>query len=80
MEILLLQQPDDDRPLIQERGRGLVLNFKVSGLDYMAAKLKQSQVQVLRDYEDPPFGDRTFLISDPDGYAILLSEPVGTVH
>ena len=80
MEILLLQQPEDDRPLIQERGRGLVLNFKVSGLDFMAAKLKQSQVQVLRDFEDPPFGDRTFLISDPDGYAILLSEPVGTVH
>jgi predicted enzyme related to lactoylglutathione lyase len=80
MEILLLQQPDDDRANIQERGRGLVMNFKVSGLQEVADKLKASHVNVLRDLEDPPFGNRTFLISDPDGYAILLSEPVGTVH
>jgi len=80
MEILLLQQPESDRSRVQERGKGLVLNFKVCGLCAFAVRLKQSQVQVLRDLEDPPYGDRTFLISDPDGYAILLSEPVGTIH
>ena len=80
MEILLLQQPEDDRANIRDRGRGLVMNFKVSGLLEVASKLKESQVEVLRDLEDPPFGNRTFLISDPDGYAILLSEPVGTLH
>ncbi|MEO7453679.1 MAG: VOC family protein [Fimbriimonadales bacterium] len=80
MEILLLQQPDGDRALIRERGRGLVMNFLVSGLLEVAGRLKNSEVQVLRDLEDPPFGNRTFLISDPDGYAILLSEPVGTIH
>ena len=80
MEILLLQQPEFDRATIRDRGRGLVMNFKVSGLLEVASRLKQSQVQVLRDLEDPPFGNRTFLISDPDGYAILLSEPVGTIH
>lgn len=80
MEILLLQQPETERHPIQERGKGLVLNFKVSGLLDFAVRLKRSQVNILRDFEDPPFGDRTFLISDPDGYAILLSEPVGTVH
>ncbi|MDQ2985421.1 MAG: VOC family protein [Armatimonadota bacterium] len=79
-QILLLQQPEQDRPPVQDRGRGLVLNFKVSGLCDVASRLKQSHVQILRDLEDPPFGDRTFLISDPDGYAILLSEPVGTLH
>lgn len=79
-QILLLQQPEIDRPPVQDRGRGLVLNFKVSGLCDVASRLKQSHVQILRDLEDPPFGDRTFLISDPDGYAILLSEPVGTLH
>ena len=80
MEILLLQQPADDRAGIHDRGRGLVMNFKVSGLLEVATRLKASQVQILRDLEDPPFGNRTFLISDPDGYAILLSEPVGTIH
>lgn len=80
MEILLLQQPEDDRASIHDRGRGLVMNFKVSGLLEVATRLKRQQVQILRDLEDPPFGNRTFLISDPDGYAILLSEPVGTLH
>lgn len=80
MDILLLQQPKHDRARAQDRGKGLVLNFKVSGLLGVANRLKRLRVTVLRDLEDPPFGDRTFLISDPDGYAILLSEPVGTVH
>jgi len=79
-EILLLQQPLEDQPLFGPRGRGLVLNFKVSGLKQVAVKLKQGHVPVLRDIEDPAFGERTLLVSDPDGYAILLSEPVGTVH
>jgi predicted enzyme related to lactoylglutathione lyase len=80
MEILLLQQPEGDRATIHERGRGLVMQFMVNGLVEFADRLKDSRVEVLRDLEDPPFGNRTFLISDPDGYAILLSEPVGTVH
>ena len=80
MEILLLQQPEDDRAGIHDRGRGLVMNFNVSGLLEVATRLKRSHVQILRDVEDPPYGNRTFLISDPDGYAILLSEPVGTIH
>jgi hypothetical protein len=26
------------------------------------------------------WGERTLLVADPDGYAVLLSEPVETVH
>ncbi|MCH8273788.1 MAG: VOC family protein [Armatimonadetes bacterium] len=79
-ELLLLEQPiEDQNPAIQ-RGGGLVMNFRVSGLSEMADALKRVPVQVLRDLEEPQYGDRTLLIADPDGYAILLSEPVGTVH
>lgn len=79
-DLLLLQQPREDQPTSADRGRGLVMNFHVSGLRQVATKLKAEHVQVLRDLDDAAFGERTLLITDPDGYAILLSEPVGTMH
>ena len=79
-EILLLQQPPEGPPHSRDRGHGCILNFQVHGLKEFAGRLKKSRVHVLRDMDDPAFGERTFLITDPDGYAILLSEPVGTLH
>ncbi len=79
-EILLLEQPEDDQPSGFPRGGGVVLNFRVTNLARVAETLKLDRVNVLRDLEEPQYGDRTLLIADPDGYAILLSEPVGTYH
>lgn len=80
LEILLLEQPLRERTPIIERGGGVVLKLRVRNLHDVARQLKASSVSVLRDLEDPLFGERTLLIADPDGYAILLTEPVGTVH
>jgi catechol 2,3-dioxygenase-like lactoylglutathione lyase family enzyme len=79
-EILLLEQPVEDQAPALARGAGVVLNFRVSNLRTFAQALKRQRVKVLRDIDDPPFGERTILVTDPDGYAILLSEPVGTYH
>jgi predicted enzyme related to lactoylglutathione lyase len=79
-EILLLQQPAADQPRIHERGKGLVMNFQVNGLPEVARRLKQAHVPVLQDLAKAVQGEQTLLITDPDGYAILLSEPAGTVH
>lgn len=79
-EILLLEQPESDRPHPFPRGGGVVLNFRVTGLQAVSDRIKRAQVSVLRDLEEPLFGERTLLIADPDGYAVLLSEPVGTYH
>ena len=32
------------------------------------------------DLDMAVWGERTFLIADPDGYAVLLAEPIGTMH
>lgn len=80
MEILLLQQPLEDQPPVRDRGKGLVMTFRVTDLAHVAERLKQSSVEVLRDLEGPPLGNRTLLIADPDGYSVLLSEAGGTVH
>lgn len=79
-ELLLLEQPTRDQSPGLQRGGGIVMNFRVQNLTGLAAQLKRNSVQVLRDLEEPAYGDRTILVTDPDGYAVLLSEPVGTYH
>lgn len=72
-EMLLLEQPHGEQPAAFPRGGGIVLNFRMTGLPGVSDLLKEAQVNVLRDLEEPPFGDRTLLVADPDGYAVLLS-------
>ncbi len=75
-ELLLLEQPNRDQMPPALRGGGVVMNFRVSNLPRLAETLKKERIDVLRDLDDPSHGDRTLLIADPDGYSILLSEPV----
>ncbi len=79
-EILLVQQAPDEQVPGLERSQGLVINFRVQNLPQVARSLEQGQVPVLRGLEMAVWGERTILVADPDGYAVLLSEPVGTVH
>ncbi len=79
-ELLLLEQPTKDQSPGFQRGGGIVMNFRVQNLSGLAAQLKQNLVPVLRDLDEPEYGDKTILVTDPDGYAVLLSEPVGTYH
>jgi predicted enzyme related to lactoylglutathione lyase len=80
-EILLLQQPMSEQNPGLERSGGLVIKFEVNDLPVVAKRLQAKRIKVLRDLEMAPFGERTFLVADPDGYAVLLSEPSdGTVH
>jgi predicted enzyme related to lactoylglutathione lyase len=79
-EILLVQQPRHEQNPLLDRSGGLVINFHVHNLPTMADELSKNRVPVLRDLEDPKFGERTFLVADPDGYAVLLSETLETLH
>lgn len=80
IEILLVQQPMDEQNPLLDRSGGLVINFHVTDLPTVADNLERRNVKVLRGLEMAIWGERTFLVADPDGYAVLLSEPVGTVH
>jgi len=80
IEILLVQQPADEQNPLLDRSGGLVINFHVTDLPTVADNLEKRNVKVLRGLEMAVWGERTFLVADPDGYAVLLSEPVGTVH
>lgn len=78
-ELLLIQQPKDEQNPLLERSGGLVINFRIQNLPHMAASL-ENRVTILRGLEMAVWGERTLLVTDPDGYAILLSEPVETLH
>jgi catechol-2,3-dioxygenase len=75
-EILLLQQPECDQDPSMERSGGLVVNFRVHDLPSVSETLDRNEIIVLRRLEMAIWGDRTLLVQDPDGYAVLLSEPV----
>jgi len=79
-EILLLQQPRHEQNPMLDRSGGLVIKFRVRDLPQVARTLKSERVTVLRELDMAAMGERTFLVADPDGYAVLLSEPVETVH
>ncbi len=79
-DILLLQQPKADQNPVLERRGGLVMKFYVNDIRGLAKGFLQNQVTVLKDLETPSIGERTVLIADPDGYAVLLAEPVETIH
>ncbi len=79
-EILLLQQPRHEQNPLLDRSGGLVIKFHVRDLPAVAKALKTKAVTVLRELDMANIGERTFLVADPDGYAVLLSEPVETVH
>jgi len=79
-EILLLQQPRHEQNPYLDRSGGLVIKFQVTNLPKVAKNLMFREVTVLRELDMANIGERTFLVADPDGYAILLSEPVETLH
>jgi lactoylglutathione lyase len=75
-EMLLIQQPKGEQNPLLERSGGLVINFHVHDLPAVADCLQREEITVLRRLDMALWGERTLLVADPDGYAILLSEPV----
>jgi catechol 2,3-dioxygenase-like lactoylglutathione lyase family enzyme len=74
-EILLMQQPKSEQNPLLDRSGGLVINFHVGNLNGVAKSLENKDVRVLRGLDKAAWGEMTLLVADPDGYAVLLSEP-----
>ncbi len=79
-QILLLQQPKDEQNPDLSRSGGLVMKFYVHEIGKVASNLLAKRVTVLQGLEMPAHGERTLLVADPDGYAVLLAEPVDLLN
>ena len=79
-EITLLEQPKHEQnPLFDRRG-GLVMKFYVLGLRGLSTLMHGRHFRVLQELEVPAVGESTFLVEDPDGYAVLLAERMETLN
>jgi len=73
-EILLVQQPEDPEHGPDARSGGVLLKFQVSNLVELAERVATQEVNILRGMEGEVTGERSMLVADPDGYAVLLSQ------
>lgn len=56
--------------------RGLLLNFEVADVDAEHARLKAAGLPILLSLRDEPWGQRHFIVSDPNGVMIDVIKPI----
>lgn len=63
----------------QGRGRtaaGMLLNFEVVDVDAVHARMQQAGLPILLPLRDEPFGQRHFIIADPNGVMLDIITPI----
>lgn len=84
---MMMYQRDGDwetGPLEAPLGRGAILQIGVSDVDAVAARVTAAGIPFYvpmrerwRDWGDRQGGQREFLIQDPDGYLVMVSQKLG---
>ncbi len=69
-----------DHETIPETGRGrasgLLINFEVRDVDAVHERLVAAGVPVVRSLRDEEFGQRHFIVADPNGVLIDVIKPI----
>jgi len=69
-----------DHETIPEEGRGtingLILNFEVKDADAVYERAQKAGLPILKTLRDEPFGQRHFIIKDPNGVLIDVIKPI----
>ena len=53
-------------------GKGLIISFEVDDVDAEYDRLKVAGVQIYQEMQDKPWGERSFVIDDPNGVHIYI--------
>ncbi len=73
IRLFLLQEPPAWPP--QWHHLGAMLHFVVGdGIDGLHAEFLEKGGHIFRELSQSPWGDRMFIMVDPDGYRIMFSE------
>ena len=71
---------DADHETIPERGRGvtrgMILNFEVDDVDTVHERLRDSGLAIVKPLQDEVFGQRHFIVADPNGILIDVVKPI----
>lgn len=57
-------------------GQGMILSFEVSDVDAEYDRLKQAGVRIQEELKDKPWGERSFVINDPNGVHIYIYKAI----
>ncbi len=69
-------------PVLQERldifpkGVGMTLHFRVTEIEDIADAIEEEGLEILYPLEVKPYGMKELWCFDPDGYLVMLEEPV----
>ncbi len=76
VEITLLEQPHQgETPGSAQLGAGVMVHLAVDNIETQMRRLMQAQARFVRALEEAPWGGRTFVAADPDGYNIMFTGP-----
>lgn len=73
--LLLLEQPDEGASRYQLPKAGPVLGLSEVRIEARAESLERSGAEILQGLTHSPWGGRSLLLRDPDGYLIMIQEP-----
>ena len=62
------------KPVINERGSGVILTLVPENLEDAYKKILQNNVKILFPPKDVSWGYRIFMVEDPDGFVIEISQ------
>lgn len=53
-------------------GKGIIISFEVDNVDAEYERLKAAGLQIQQDMQDKPWGERSFVVNDPNGVHIYI--------
>lgn len=59
-----------------ERGVGMTLHFPVSGIEEIFDAVLEEELEIVYPLQTHPYGVKEFWCRDPDGYLVVVEEPV----
>lgn len=57
-------------------GKGLILSFEVADVDSEYARLKAEGVPILQEMQNKPWGERSFVVDDPNGVHLYIYKSI----
>jgi len=57
-------------------GRGMILSFEVADVDAEYERMKAAEVTICEELKDKPWGERSFVINDPNGVHLYIYKSI----
>jgi len=57
-------------------GKGIILSFDVADVDAEYARLKAEGVPILQEMQNKPWGERSFVVDDPNGVHLYIYKSI----